>query len=69
MPTNKPPAKKPQHDALITVLIQLLGVGTFALIAGVSEEMGKIVVIIMAGIMIVWAFTHADLMKGLVNKL
>lgn len=68
MPTGKP-VKMPQHDALVSVFIQLLGVGTFALIAGISDEMGKIVVIIMAGLMLVWALTHVNLLSSLVGKI
>lgn len=68
MPTNQP-KKAPQHDALISLFVQLLGVGAFALIAGTSDEMGKIVVILMAGFMVVWAISHADLLKKLVGKL
>lgn len=67
MPTNKP--KAPQHDALISLLVQFLGVGAFALIAGTSDEMGRIVVILMAGFMIVWALSHTDLLQRLVGKL
>lgn len=68
MPTDAK-GQKPEHDALVSLFVQLLGVGTFALIAGMSDDMGTIIVIIMAGFMVVWAFTHADILKNLMGKL
>lgn len=56
------------HDSLIALFVQLLGVGTFALVAGISDEVGKVVVIIMAGLMIVWAFTHGNVLQRLAQQ-
>lgn len=59
---------KTGEDVIITTIIQLLGVGLLALIAGISDDVGSIVVTIMAGIMLIWLMTHSTQLKAIVSR-
>jgi hypothetical protein len=61
-------AKAPQHDAIITVGVELLGVSLLALIAGISDDVGRIVVIFMVGVAIVWGITHTSVLTTIAGK-
>lgn len=62
----KPPT---QHDAVIRLFVQLLGVGTFTLIAGISNNVGKLTVVFMSGLLIVWALVHVGTLQNMVSKI
>jgi hypothetical protein len=60
---------EPIHNIIVTVAIELIGVGLLALLAGISDEIGRIIVIIMVGIAIVWALSHTSLLSDMTSKL
>jgi len=60
--------QKNPTDVVVEGIVQLLGVGALALLAGVSDEVGKIIVVIMAGIMLIWLMTHTTQLKTIVGK-
>lgn len=63
------PSKTPQHDTLMKLFVQLLGVGTFTLLAGASDEMGQLVVVFMVGIFVIWAIAHVSELQKMVKKI
>lgn len=56
-------------ELIATTAVQLLGVGIFAIIAGISDELGKVMVVIMAGILLGWLLLHTSQFAALVAKL
>jgi hypothetical protein len=51
--------------SLSTVFIEVIGVIVLALIAGIGPRVGKLTAIFMAGIMVIWAVTHATTLAKL----
>lgn len=49
--------------------VEMIGVAAFALLAGISPQMGSVMVTIMAGIMLAWALIHLQQLQNLVGKL
>jgi hypothetical protein len=50
---------------LSTVFIEIIGVIILALIAGIGPRIGKVTAIFMAGLMVLWAVTHASTLAKL----
>lgn len=46
-------------ENLLVIAIELLGVAMLTLIAGISDEMGKMVVLFMAGLWLLYAITDS----------
>jgi hypothetical protein len=61
-------SKTPQHDALLSLFTQLTGVSMFALIAGISDEVGSMMVVVMVGIAIYWAISHVGTLSTIAGK-
>lgn len=55
---------QPGYDIVTATAVQLVGVGLLALLADTSDNMGKIVVIVMAGFMIGWAIANTGWLTG-----
>jgi hypothetical protein len=66
---TKPKGTSTGEDVIIKTIIELLGVGLLALVAGISDEFGNIMVVIMAGIMLIWLMTHAQELQKIVGKI
>jgi len=60
---------QPGVTLIAGIAIQLLGVGLFSLAAGISDEMGTIMVIIMVGVLFGWLLLHASQFSHLVSDL
>jgi hypothetical protein len=60
---------QPGFDIVSVTLIELVGVALFAILAGMSDDMGKIVLIIMWGIVLGWALLHVSELQTLVKAL
>lgn len=60
--------QKTAPDVIIEGIVQLLGVGVLALLAGISDDVGHIIVVIMAGIMLMWMMTHTEQLKAIIGK-
>jgi hypothetical protein len=61
--------KQPGHDFAVTTAVELLGVGLFTLIAGISDDVGEVMVVIMWGIVLGWLLLHTSDLQNMVNKL
>lgn len=65
----KTPAKQPGNDIVITTAIELLGVGVFTILAGISDDMGQVMVVIMWGIVLGWFLLHTSEFAKMVGSL
>jgi hypothetical protein len=52
---------------ILVVGVELLGVGLLTLLAGASNEAGKIVVIFMIGLWLIWAITDSGALARIGN--
>jgi hypothetical protein len=59
---------QPGYDIVVTTAFELIGVGAMALLAGVSDNMGNIVIIVMVGFMIGWALSNTAVMEKFLGK-
>lgn len=53
----------------MTTAVELLGMGVFTLLAGISDDMGALVVVIMWGIVLGWALLHTSELSNMVKGL
>lgn len=57
------------HDIVTTTAIELIGVALFGILAGISDDMGSVMVVIMWGILLGWLLLNTaelgNLVKGL----
>lgn len=63
-------AKKaqPGNDIIVTLTVELLGVGLLTLLAGVSKQVGSIVVIVMVGFILGWLLINSQELSKWVGK-
>jgi hypothetical protein len=54
--------QQPGYDIVVTTAIELVGVGLLALLAGTNDNLGRIIIIIMAGWMLLWAMAHTGML-------
>lgn len=66
---TKQAAKQPGNDIVITTAIELLGVGVFTILAGVSDDLGQVMVVIMWGILLGWFLLHTSEFAKMVGNL
>lgn len=66
---TKQAAKQPGNDIVITTAIELLGVGVFTILAGVSDDLGQVMVVIMWGILLGWFLLHTSEFAKMVGAL
>lgn len=52
--------KQPGYDIVTTSAFELIGVGLLTLVAGSSDQMGTVVVIVMAGFVIGWLIINSS---------
>lgn len=57
------------HDIVTVTFVSLLGVGLFAVLAGMSDNMGKLMLIFMWGLVIGWALLHTQQLGTMVKSL
>jgi len=71
-PTAKPATKKatsqPGYDIVVTLTVELLGVGLLTLLAGANKQLGSVIVIVMVGFLIGWLFINAQTLQGWIGK-
>lgn len=56
----KKPASQPGYDVVVTTAFELIGVGLLTLLAGTSDNMGSVVIIVMAGFVIGWLILNSS---------
>lgn len=65
---TKKPAKQPGNDIIVTLTVELLGVGLLTLLAGVNKQLGSIVVIVMVGFLLGWLLINSTQLQGWLKK-
>ena len=63
------PAPAAFHSVFIVIAIELLAVGAFTLLAGISNEVGKVMVIIMVGFWAIYLVTTSGVISNLGSAL
>lgn len=61
-------SKQEGSDIVVTTAFELIGVGLLALLAGTSDKMGTVVVIVMAGFMIGWGLINSGTLTKLLGN-
>jgi hypothetical protein len=56
-------------DVALMVGVEMLGVGVFTLIAGASDDAGKIVVLFMVGLWVIFLVTNSKVIASIDNGL
>ena len=62
-------AKQQGNDLVVTTAVELLGVALFTLLAGVSDDMGSVMVVLMWGFVLGWALLHTSDLQNMVKGL
>jgi hypothetical protein len=60
--------KQPGADIVVTLTVELLGVGLLTILAGVNPQLGKVVVIVMVGFLLGWLMINAQTLQGWIGK-
>ena len=64
----KKSSKSPSTDIVVTMTVELLGIGLLTLLAGVNKGMGNVVVIVMVGFLIGWLLINTTELQGWLKK-
>lgn len=67
--TATAPAKQPGRDIVTTTFVGLGGTAVFAILAGMSNDMGKLILILMWGFMLGWFLLHTSELSKLVKAI
>ena len=59
---------QPGYDVVVTTAFELIGVGLLTLLAGVSNNMGSIVIIVMVGFLIGWLILNTGTLEKWVKN-
>ena len=60
--------QQPGRNIVVTMTVELIGVGLLTLLAGVNKQLGNIVVIIMVGFLFVWLLVNTSELQGWLKK-
>lgn len=63
------PKKQAGHDVVSTTAVQLIGVAVFTMLAGISDDMGSVMVVLMWGIFLGWLLLHTTELGNMVKAL
>jgi len=66
--TAKKKQQQPGADIVVTLTVELLGVGLLTILAGVNPQLGKVVVIVMVGFLLGWLMINAQTLQGWIGK-
>lgn len=59
---------QPGADIIVTLTVELIGVGLLTLLAGVNKGMGSVVVVVMVGFLFVWLLINATNLQKWIGK-
>jgi len=57
------------NNLITTTLIELVGVGLLAILAGMSDDVGKVMLILMWGFMLGWLLLHTSQLAEMVKAI
>jgi hypothetical protein len=61
--------KQPGNDIIVTTAIELVAVGVFGVLAGMSDSMGSVMVVFMWGLVIGFMLLHTTQLGSIVKDL
>lgn len=53
----------------MTTAVELVGVALFGILAGINDDLGKVLVIVMWGFVLGWFLINAGQLKSMVSKI
>lgn len=56
------------NDIVVTMTVELLGVGLLTILAGANKQLGGVIVIVMVGFLLGWLLINTDQLKGWIAK-
>lgn len=59
---------QPGNDIVVTVAVELIGVGLLALLAGANDQLGSVIVIVMVGFLVGWCLINVTKLQSIVGK-
>jgi hypothetical protein len=62
-------ANQAGHSIVATTAVELIGVALLAILAGMSDDMGKVMLILMWGFVLGWFLLHTSQFAGMVKHL
>ena len=62
-------AQPVQHSFIGELAFIMFGVSAFAVIANGSEELGKVLLTLMVGWLLVWFMLHADVFSAIMDRI
>lgn len=68
---TKKVAKKttqPGNDIIVTLTVELLGVGLLTILAGANRQLGGVIVIVMVGFLLGWLLINSQQLQGWIAK-
>lgn len=57
--------RNPDSNAILAVAIELIAVGTFTLIAGINKDFGKLMIVFMVGLWLIFLIQESTLVANL----
>lgn len=57
------------HDVVTTTIVSVIGITVFAVLAGMNDDMGTVMVVIMWGIVLGWFLLNADAFTRILGPL
>jgi hypothetical protein len=57
------------HDVVATLSVEVGGVILFTVLAGMNDDLGTVIVVIMWGLFLGWCLTHTTQLSELVKNL
>lgn len=63
------PKPTPQHSIFVVMIAELIGIALMALLADLNEGLGKVLMYVMVGWLLLWLMLNAKQIQGLFGKL
>jgi hypothetical protein len=63
------PKSQQGHDVTTTTFVGLFGTAVFTMMAGISDDMGSVMVVLMWGFLLGWMLLHTDQLGTMVKAL
>lgn len=57
------------HDIVTATAVELVGVALFGILAGISDEFGSVIVVIMWGLLLGWLLINTQALGSMVKAL
>lgn len=56
--------KQPGNDIIVTTAFELIGVSLLTILAGINDQTGSVVVIVMVGFLLGWLLFNSKTLQG-----